>query len=267
MLSSNVKRKLKEKQPVLSAKVNFKSPQIVEMMGLIGFDCLWLCNEHIYIDNQELDHLVLAARASGMDVLLRRNISGYQDILQPLEMGVHGLMIPRVRDVSYLQRIVEYVKFPPMGKRGVDGVGADADFGLLSLDDYLIKANEETFIVAQIEDLEVIDQIEAIAALDGVDVLFIGHVDLSLSLGIPGQVRHEKILEVMDRVLEACSKHGKTAGIPAIDAEETVKLLEKGFRFFTTGADYRYIKNALLKLKKEFSEIGFRFRTIDERLL
>ena len=99
MLSSNVKRKLKEKQPVLLGKVNFKSPQIVEMMGLFGFDCVWLCNEHIYMDNRELDHLVLADRASGMDVMLRRNISGYHDALQPLEMGVQGLMIP-VQPVS-----------------------------------------------------------------------------------------------------------------------------------------------------------------------
>lgn len=261
MLSSNVKRKLKEKQPVLAAKVNFKSPQIVEMMGLIGFDCLWLCNEHIYMDNRELDHLILAARASGMDVLLRRNISSYHDVLQPLEMGIHGLMVPRVRDISYLKSVVSYVKFPPLGMRGIDGVGADADFGLLPLDEYLAKANEETFIVAQIEDVEAIDQIDTITKIDGVDVVFIGPADLSLSFGLPGQFRHKKILNVMDRILEACEKHGKTAGIPVSDAKEAEKLMEKGFRFFTVGADYKYIRNALLNLKNEFTEIGFKFRT------
>jgi 4-hydroxy-2-oxoheptanedioate aldolase len=260
MHPSIVKRKLRDGKPVLAAKSNFMSPRIVEMMGLVGFDCLWICNEHLSLDMRDLDHAILACRASGMDTMLRRNVAGYHDLLQPLELGVHGFMIPRVRSVEYLRKIVEYVKFPPAGRRGLDGVNADAEFGLLPVAEYTRRANDETFIVAQIENPEALDILDGIASIDGIDVLFVGQGDLSLALGIPGQVRHDSIIRATEKVLEACAKHGKTAGIPALSAEDAQKLMSKGFRFFTTGADYRFIRNGLLALRKDFSEIGFTFR-------
>jgi 4-hydroxy-2-oxoheptanedioate aldolase len=263
MYSSVVKRKLRNKEPILAGKVNFMNPKIVEMMGLMGFDCLWICNEHIYADNHLLDHLILACRATGMDSMLRRNMSGYQDLLQPLEMGVHGFMIPRIRQIDYLKQVVEYVKFPPEGRRGLDGVNADADFGLLPLTDYIKRANQETFIVAQIEDPEAITIVDEIAAIDGVDILFIGQGDLSLSLGIPGNIRHERIIKATEAVVNACEKHGKIAGIPALSAEDAARFIESGFRFFTTGADYTFIKKGLDQLRNDFSEVGFSFRSLN----
>ncbi len=262
MHRSNVKRKLKQNEPVLAAKVNFMAPQIAELVGLVGFDCLWICNEHISADIGLINQMVVAARSAGMDTLIRRNVSGYHDLLQPLELGVHGLMIPRVRDVDYIKRVVEYAKFPPLGKRGLDGVNADSDFGLISMGGYLKRANEETFIVAQIEDPEAVSIIDAVAAVEGVDVLFVGIGDLSLGFGIPGQFRHESILEIIDRTAEACAKHGKIPGTPAMDPEDTARLIEKGYRFFTMGADYRFIKNGLLKAREEFSSLGFSFREL-----
>jgi 4-hydroxy-2-oxoheptanedioate aldolase len=206
--------------------------------------------------------MVLACRATNMDTMLRRNISGYHDLLQPLEMGVRGFMIPRVRSVDYIKRIVEDVKFPPLGKRGLDGVNADANFGLTPVKDYMRISNYQSFIVAQIEDAEAIPLIDQIAAVEGVDVVFIGQGDMSLSMGITGDVRHPRIVEVMDKVVESCEKHGKTAGVPALNAEDAAVRIKNGFGFFTTGADYRFIKNGLLSLRKDFSSIGFTFRDI-----
>ena len=257
---SIVKKKLKAKEPVLAAKVNFMSPQVVELLGMMGFDCLWICNEHLYADQRLLDHLTLACRASGMDTMLRRNIAGYHDLLQPLEMGVHGFMIPRVRSIEYLKKIVDDVKFPPQGKRGLDGVNADANYGLMPVQDYMHFSNSQTFIVAQIEDVEAIPLIDQVAAVEGVDVVFIGQGDMSVSMGMAGQVRHPRILEVVDQVANSCARHGKTAGVPALNADDATAMIEKGFGFFTTGADYRFIKNGLLALRKDFSSIGFKFR-------
>jgi len=260
MNPSIVRRKLQAAEPFLAAKVNFLHPHIVEMMGLIGFDCLWICNEHLSLDLRDLDHVTLACRAAGMDTMLRRNVVNYQDLLQPLEMGVHGFMIPRVRSVDYLKKVVEYVKFPPLGRRGLDGVNADAEFGLLPVEQYTKRSNDQTFIVAQIEDPEALEIVDEVAAVEGIDVLFLGQGDLSLGLGIPGQVRHEMILRATDSVLSACARHGKTAGIPALSADDARTLMARGFRFFTTGADYRFIRNGLLALRKEFTDIGFTFR-------
>ena len=260
MNSSVIKEKLRRNEPTLAAKVNFSSPQIVEMMGTMGFDCLWLGNEHLWADVSRIDHMILAARASGMDAMIRRTMGGYDDLLQPLEMGVHGFMIPRVRSVEYIKEVVDYVKFPPEGRRGLDGVNADADFGLLPLEEYLARANRETFIVAQIEDREALPLIDEIAAVPGVDVLFIGHGDLSLSLGIPGQVRDDRILTAIDHVAAACRKHGKHAGIPARDAEDAAALMERGFRFFTCPGDYSFVRRGFEQTKDRFKSVGFTFR-------
>jgi 4-hydroxy-2-oxoheptanedioate aldolase len=169
-------------------------------------------------------------------------------------------MIPRVRTVEYVRRVVEYVKFPPVGRRGIDGVNADADWGFIELTDYLAQANERTFIVIQIEDPEAVEIVDEIAAIDGVDVLFVGPGDLSLGYGVPGQSRHPKVERAINLVAEACAKHGKAAGTPAIDAEDTRKLLERGYRLFTTSADYRFVRNGLLETKRSFGELGFTFK-------
>lgn len=262
MYPSNVKRKLAAGQPVLAGKVNFGSPQVVEMMGLMGFDCVWICTEHLYADASRLDHLCCAARAARMDLMLRRNMGAYPDLLQPLEMGVQGFMIPRVKDAAYLRHVVQMVKFPPEGDRGLDGVNADADFGLLPLEEYIARSNRETFLVAQIEDPEALDNLEEIASVGHVDVLFVGPGDLSLQLGIPGKLRDPRILEACDRVLDACRRHGKTAGTTTPNAEDAKELMRRGFRFFGTGADYRFVKNGLLQTRQSFTDIGFTFRDI-----
>lgn len=260
MNPSIVKRKLAAGEPVLAAKSNFNSPAIVEMMGMIGFDCLWICNEHLYPTDEMLDHLVRAARASGMDVMLRRNMAGYHELLRPLEMGVHGFMIPRVTDPAYLQKVVANVKFPPVGNRGLDGVNADADFGLLPVSQYVERSNRETFIVAQIEEPAALERLDEIAAIEGIDVLLVGPGDLSLQLGIPGQIRDPRILKALDDVAAACQSHKKVAGTTTASAEDARQLMDRGYRFFGTGADYGAVKNHLLSVKESFGSIGFSFR-------
>jgi 4-hydroxy-2-oxoheptanedioate aldolase len=261
MNTSVVKAKLEQGEPVLVLKEHFASPRIVEMMGYLGYDCLWICNEHLGIDESQLDTLILAARSMGMDVMLRRNMSGYQEVLRPLEMGVHGFMIPRVRSVEYIKNVVDYVKFPPLGHRGVDAVNVDADYGFLPLEEYLKRANEETFIVAQIEDKEAIPLIDDVAAVEGVDILFVGPLDLSVSLGIPGKFRDPRVIEVIDAVAEACAKHGKYAGTPALGPDDTKSLIDKGFRFFTGPSDFRFVKKGFTETKETFQELGFTFRS------
>jgi 4-hydroxy-2-oxoheptanedioate aldolase len=258
--ASIVKRKLRAGEPVLAAKVNFMSPAVVEMMGTMGYDCLWLGNEHLSADISRIDHMITAARASGMDTMLRRNMAGYHELLQPLELGVHGFMIPRVRSLDYLSQVVDMVKFPPIGHRGLDGVNADADFGLRPLESYLEWANEQTFIVAQIEDASALDLIEPVAQMPGIDVVFVGHGDLALSLGIPGKLREPRVLDAIRRVGQACVAEGKVAGIPSRGPEDAVQLMEWGYRFFTMGADYGFVKNGLLAARDAYRSVGFTFR-------
>jgi 2-keto-3-deoxy-L-rhamnonate aldolase RhmA len=151
------------------------------------------------------------------------------------------------------------VKFPPEGSRGVDGVNAVADIGLLPRPEYPARANRETFIVAQIEEPAALERLDEIAAVKGVDVLLVGPADLSVQLGIPGQLRDRRILDAFDKVARACQKHGKRAGTTTGDPEDARKLIERGYLFFGTSIDYAPVRSHMLKLKETFGPVGFTF--------
>lgn len=258
MKKSIVKEKLKRGEPVYTVKVAYQDPALYELVGNIGFDCIWICNEHIGINPSSMDGIIRACRASGIDAMVRTKPGSHRDLIQPLEMGANGLMLPRIKNADEVRAIVEECKFPPIGMRGMDGISADADFGLLPLNEYMKSANENTFLMAQIENVEVLDHIDEIAAVDGVDILFVGPADLSLSMGCPGEFDHPKIRKVCKKVVAACEKYGKAAGIPCGATGRIKDYLEQGFRFLCGASDYRLIKNGFLKEKQEVEQMGIR---------
>lgn len=267
MQNSIVKRKLAAGEPVFMLKLLYQDPALFEMVGRMGFDCVWICNEHVGIDPSKLDSLIRACRASGFDAVIRTKPGDYRDILHPLEMGAKGLMIPRLKDAAEAREIVRNMKFYPDGRRGADGVNAEADFGLVPLPEYLKKANEENFLVVQVEDPETVEHIDEIAEVEGVDVIFIGPGDLSINLGVPGQVDHPEVMKVCERVVEACERNGKAAGIPGggygpAGEERTRRMLDMGFRFLAGASDYTLLKMAYSEFRDTLTELGFSVRDI-----
>ena len=260
MNNSIIKRKLRNGEPVLVNKICFFNADLVELIGKMGFDCLWICNEHAPIDAALLKDMIRAGRAGGMDCMVRTGASSYDDFIRFLEVGAHGLMIPHLRDAEHAREIVRLAKFPPIGERGIDGVSADADFGLLQTEEYLKQANAETFIVLQIENIHVLDNIEEIAEVEGIDVLFVGPADLSLSMGIPGQVKHPKILKTIERVVKACEGKSVVCGTPHLDAEYCRQLMNMGVKFFTGTSDSSLIRTGFAKQKSILHDVGFTFR-------
>ena len=160
-----------------------------------------------------------------------------------------------------VRELVRNIKFYPEGRRGVDGVNAEAGFGLIPFQEYLVRANRENFLIVQIEDPEAVEHIEEIAAVDGVDVLFVGPADLSLNLGIAGQFCHPKMMEVYERVCNACRKYGKTAGLSCA-FDKIPEFMEQGFRFFVGGADYLVIRNGYMNLREQLLKNGFTLRPV-----
>ncbi|HEX5104322.1 MAG TPA: aldolase/citrate lyase family protein, partial [Pirellulaceae bacterium] len=169
----------------------------------------------------------------------------YHFIARVLDMGAMGIMAPMVESAEQAQRLVAAVKYPPVGRRG-------AAFGV-SHDDYtggdliakIESANRETVVFAQIETARGIEHVEAIAAVPGIDVLWIGQFDLSISLGIPGQFTHPRLDEATGQVLAACRKHGKSAGIMATDVASGQAMLDQGFGIMAYGGDLWIYQAAL----------------------
>jgi len=259
MRDSIVKKKLRGGEPVFVVKTVFCVPDIVELMGIFGLDCVWICNEHLGIDPSGLREMLRAARAGQIDTVVRTGETSLDDCIRFLEMGATGLMIPHVKTAVQAQEIVERVKFPPLGKRGYDGVSADADFGTLPMTEYLRRSNEQTFLVVQIEDVSAIGQIEEIARVPGVDVVFVGPADLSLDMGIPGQIKDPRILEVVQRVVRACDGNGAVCGTWGGEPEYARRLLDMGVQYFTGLSDNGVLRKGLESFKTHFKPAGFSF--------
>ncbi len=239
-----LKQKLAAGQTILCAKACYADPELVELMASSGFDALWICLEHRRLAPETVHALIQACRLGGAEAILRVKPSNYTDVLHLLEAGARGLMLPRVREVDEVRAFVDAVKFPPLGRRGYDGIHPDSSFGRLAPADYMAAANRDGLVVVQIEEPEVVPHIETIAALPGVDVLFVGPGDLTLGLGKFGRTEDPEVVTIIDRVAAACARHGKTAGLPC--AADQVNAYEKrGYRFLNVFSDYRGVTQGI----------------------
>jgi 2-keto-3-deoxy-L-rhamnonate aldolase RhmA len=213
---------------------------LVELVASSGFDAVWICLEHKRVDPSAVYALIQACRLGGADALIRVKPSNYTDLLHLIEVGVRGIMLPRVRHPDEVREAVKAMKFPPLGCRGFDGIHAESDFGRRPVAEYLATANDGNFLVVQIEEPEVVPHIDAIAAMPGVDVLFVGPGDLTLGLGKFGQTDDPKVRAILQSVAEACRRHGKVAGIPCAP-EQVQGYHDMGYRFFNVISDYRCV--------------------------
>ena len=244
MPPSRLKQKLAAGEDVLCAKACYQDPELVELMASSGVDAIWICLEHKRLAPDTLYAMIQACRLSGADALVRVKPANYTDLLYLLESGARGIMLPRVRHPDEARAAVAAMKFPPEGRRGFDGIHAEADFGRTPAADYLAQANRENFLVVQIEEPEVVPHIEEIAALPGVDVLFVGPGDLTLGLGKFGRTDDPDVVAIVQRVAAACARHGKVAAIPCA-ADQVAKYRALGYRFFNVFSDFRGVSAGL----------------------
>jgi 4-hydroxy-2-oxoheptanedioate aldolase len=257
MIKSRVLRKLREGSFVKVAGLSrVTDPWLVEVIGRIGYDVVWFDMEHRAFGFDKIDPISLACRISGIDLMVRIRKTGYDSPMRALEFGANGLMIPHCRSAAEARQWVEWVRFPPVGKRGLDGVGADSEFGFADMHEYLKHANEQVFLALQVEDKEAVEAIDEIVAIDGFDLIFVGPGDLSLSYGVPLQFDHPLLQKATERVSEATRKAGKWWGTTTATPEAAQRALDMGARMVTVGGDHFALVNGLKSAFKEFSGIG-----------
>ena len=157
-------------------------PWLTEVIGRIGYDCVWFDMEHRAFGYDVIAPISLACRHTGTDLMVRILKTGYDAPMRALEFGANGIMVPHCRSAEEARQWVDWVRFPPLGRRGLDGAGADADWGFADTRDHIKHANEEVFLALQIEDREAVENIDEIAAVPGFDLFFIGPGDLTSKL-------------------------------------------------------------------------------------
>jgi len=256
MRRSRVLEKLRDGRVALFAGTSLGPlPKLVEMAGLAGLDCCWIDMEHRVMDYTQVDAMICAGWARDVDTMVRIRKGGYTTFFRPFEDGATGIMVPHVKTAQEAQQIVYNAKFPPIGRRGFDGAGRDADYLVADPNEHMKFANRETFVVVQIEDVEAVPNIDSIAAVEGIDILFIGPADLTISLEVPFQMDSGKAKEVISAVAAAAARHGKHWGLPVPSAEAAVPYIEQGARFIACGSDLAFVLRGYQNVKAEFADV------------
>ncbi len=237
MRENAVKAALQAGKTVVGVGIGLATnPNIARVMANAGYDFLFIDTEHNQIDPSTLAGLVQMARAVGISPIIRPMDTQYHLIANALDTGADGLIVPRVESREQAERLVSYCFFPPKGIRGC-GTTATLDF---RREDWRLAVpwlNEQLLIVCQVESPTAIDALDDILHVPGIDAVLVGPLDLSISLGVPGQMNDPKMIAAIDRVIAICRAHDTPSGIVGASAEALKPWWEKGMRFFSCGTD------------------------------
>jgi 2-keto-3-deoxy-L-rhamnonate aldolase RhmA len=217
-------------------------PQIVKAAGA---EFLLFDMEHSGLEFETLKQLIAACRGIGLVPMCRVPAGQYHFIARALDIGAMGIMVPMVASAEEAAHVVACTRYPPQGRRGAAFGFAHDDYEGGSVADKMRVANERTLVMALIETAEGIGQVGKIAAVPGVDVLWLGHFDLTNFLGIPAQFEHPKYVRAVDRLTAAARRHGKVLACMSADEAWSRHYWALGFRLFAAGIDAHLLQWAL----------------------
>ncbi len=254
MRPSRVLRQVRAGKVASCFKLNFYDSRLAEVAAMCGVDCIWLCGEHTPSDAIQLEHQVRAAKLHDTDTLVRVPRGSYTDHIRGFEMDGTGLMVPHVMSLEDAKNVVRMTKFPPVGRRAVDGGNADGGYTHVNFLDYLETANRERFVCLQIEDPEVLPDLEAIAELPGYEMLFFGAGDFSVAIGKPGELYAPEVSKVRERIAELARKNGKMAGAVA-GVDKLREFADMGYNFINSGADVFAVSEYVKRVAAGFAAL------------
>jgi 4-hydroxy-2-oxoheptanedioate aldolase len=249
MESNRLKAKLFAGEPVFGVSIMFPSPQIIEIVGRLGFDWVLIDCEHGAISVESVELMALAAERVGITAIARPLSNNKQTIMQLMDRGISGVQIPHVNTVDDALRAVEAVKFYPDGDRGLAAGTRAANYGIgVSQDEHTERANRETLVCVQIEEQLALDNLDEILQVEGVDVFFVGPSDLSQSLGYPGQKSAPPVKKAIETALRKIAGAGKISG-SAGDTDAIRGYLDQSVKYL-----YTHVPTLLSNSGKEFFE-------------
>lgn len=251
---SNIKQRLKRGETINGCWLNLGSSVTAEIVGLAGFDWLLIDLEHGAGGEKDVLHQLQALEHTPAATIIRVESSERQRIHRVLDLGADGIMCPRIDSLAEAKKVVNGLRYPPEGGRGVAKMVRATGFGK-HFSEYQKNAKEDILGVVQIETRAALDQLDEIAALDGVDVLFIGPSDLSMELGVFGEFNHPLFKDAVRETVNAAEKNGIAAGILLPSPDDFVTYHEMGIRMIACGADATFVaegaRNMANKLNKQ----------------
>jgi 4-hydroxy-2-oxoheptanedioate aldolase len=238
----SLKERLREASgPSFGTWISSSSLVCVDALKGVGFDWFMIDTEHAHVNPETLAAMVSLQGEADPVPLVRVGDADQYLVKQALDAGAQGILVPLVNSEAQAKAAVSFAKYPPDGVRGIASAAASRYGQQLAA--YLRSANARILVGVQIETRESLEHLDAIAAVEGVDLLFVGPQDLTLNLGLLDDRKHPRVREAMARVVDAARRHGKVAGTLVVDAEEKRAAVELGFRFVSLASDVRFLIN------------------------
>lgn len=259
-MKNRMKERMEKGLPVIGTFFELGSATAMECIGMTGMDFVIIDTEHGPFDVESTMGFIRAAELRNIEPLVRVKDHTRASVLKMLDVGAMGLIIPNIETVDQVKKLVEYGKYYPVGRRGFaptrcGGYGF-VEHAVENMDEYFSLANNETMIIPQCETKGCLDNIEEIVSIEGVDGIFVGPYDLSISLGIPMQFSNPILVSAIDRILKVCKDAGKFSFIFSGSIDLAKKYLKDGFDAVTYGLDTGILVNAYRDCVKQIKEQG-----------
>lgn len=229
MIANQLKKRIGEGKACYGVISPTKDPTVAEYIGLNGFDYYMIDGEHGAITASDIQPLIMACELTNCTPLARIRSVDTKLILQYMDAGIMGVMMPGIDNADDVRRLVDAIKYPPVGKRGLGPIRASQYMqGKMSQEEYVHFANQETFVLPQIESMEAVNNLEELCSIDGVDGFIIGPRDLAMSMGFYDGPKHDEVAKMLDHIFDTIKKAGKFYGTVAGTSESAQALVDKG---------------------------------------
>ena len=232
------------KTTVGSELTGLRTGEVARIYSAVGFDFVFIDMEHSAFTIETVAELIKAARSADIVPIVRVPQAEYVWVSRVLDNGAQGVIVPRVNTPQQVRDIVSWTKYPPQGIRGFACTTAQTGGENISTREFMQYNNEQTLVVIQFERREAIDNLEEMLSSPGVDVACMGCMDLSLDLGIPGEIDHPEMVAAMDKVVETATRKNIAAGIITADMNAVTKWVGRGMRFVSYATDALHLQEA-----------------------
>jgi 2-keto-3-deoxy-L-rhamnonate aldolase RhmA len=244
-----VKRKLKDGGAVLGQMVlELFTPGIGPMLAAAGAEFVIFDMEHGRCDLSVAAEMISSCRGSAIVPMVRVPDSRQAPLSRVLDLGARGVMIPRVGTRAEMEDCIAQLKYPPQGRRGV-ALGVAHDLYTPGSPSFFAEANEDVLVIALLETVEAFENLDAIVSTPGLDVAWMGHYDLTTSMGIPAEFDNPRFLDAMDALVSVCDRYGVAPGFLPANPADAVRWIRKGFRAISLGSDIGVFIHAMREFR------------------
>lgn len=257
-----IKSKFQRSELVIGMGVSLKDAMVSEIMASAGFDFLWIDMEHSSLTIEACDAHVSALRGTDTAAWIRVP-SCEPTVIKPiLDLNPAGIIVPQISSVAEAKKAVSACRYPPHGIRGF-GPRRGLSYGSVDMQTYLKRAEEDPLVILQIEHIDAVNQIDAILDTPGIGSICFGPNDLSGSLGLMGQAGHPRVVEAIERVIEACKKRKMLCGTSIGYSPELVRQwIARGINWIQSSTDFSAIQQTATLVAKDLRHVGSALRKI-----